>query len=255
MKHYLIAGNWKMHLGPREAEDFVAKLSSKVVQNTHVTSVLCPAAISIPAVVKSVESDVFRVGAQNIHAEDEGAYTGEISGPMLKEMVEYVIVGHSERRKYNHETDKDIAKKVAAALRHDLKPILCVGENLDDRHNGHHKRVVNDQLHGDLHQVTADELKHMAIAYEPVWAIGTGEFAKPEQVAEMVTAIRNAVEEMFGEGASSQVKILYGGSVTPDNAKSYLELDNVDGLLVGGASVNFEHFADIIKTAQKLTEK
>lgn len=251
MKHFTIVGNWKMHQTPEEAATLVDRLQKKVKPHTHVTAVVCPAFVSLPGVAKAVEKDLLRVGAQNIHDQDEGAYTGEVSGPMLKGLAEYVIVGHSERRR-GGETDSEVARKLAAAVRNGLKPILCVGESLTDRHNGHSRRVVNDQLEAGLSQLGADDLRHLKVAYEPVWAIGTGEFATPEQVSEIVKTVRQTLEETFGEAASSQVEVLYGGSVDADNARSYLEIDNVCGLLVGGASLNYEKFNAIIETAQEL---
>lgn len=254
MKHFTIVGNWKMHQGPEAAGRLVGKLQEKVKPHTHVTNVLCPPFVSLPAVAAKAEKDLFRVGAQNLHQDDEGPYTGEVSGPMLKGLAEYVIVGHSERRRYFNETDKLIAQKVAAAIRNELKPILCVGENLDDRHEGHSQRVVVDQLHGCLSQITADELDGVLIAYEPVWAIGTGEFAAPDQVAPVASVIRKTVEELFGEAASASLEILYGGSVNENNAASYLELENINGLLVGGASLNYEQFEGIIDSVAKLSQ-
>lgn len=244
-------------MGPAAAVQFVERLGKKVVQHTHVTSVLCPPFVSVPEVFRVAASDIFKVGAQTMHDQDEGAFTGEVSGPMLKGLAQYVILGHSERRRDMHETDKLIAKKVEAALRNGIKPILCIGENLHDREDGHSRRVVNDQLHGCLAQVTAEDLSRILITYEPVWAIsqgdGKGQFASPDDVEYMFTFMRHTIEEMFGEGASAQVQMLYGGSVNPDNCKAYLTLQHCNGLLVGGASVNFEQFAAIINTAQGLT--
>jgi triosephosphate isomerase len=254
MNHYTIVGNWKLHQTPKEAVKLVERLQKKVEPHTHVTSVVCPPFVSLPAVSEAVESDKLKVGAQNIYEQDEGAFTGEVSGPMLKDMVEYVIVGHSERRKYAHESDKQISAKLAASIRNGLRPILCVGEKLSDRHEGHSRRVVVDQLQGALSGLTGDDIQSLTIAYEPVWAIGTGEFAKPEQVVPIVSSIRQTLEELYGEAASSQVEILYGGSADPDNAESYLKVEGISGLLVGGASLNYEHFASMIKTAQKLAQ-
>jgi triosephosphate isomerase len=257
MKHYTVVGNWKMHLGPSEAEKLVANLNKKLIQYTHVTPVICPPFISIPNVVKAADEGLMKVGAQNLNAQDEGTYTGEVSGPMIKELAQYVIIGHSERRRNFHETDKDIALKLEAAIRNGLKAIVCIGENLQDRHEGHQKRVINDQLEGALRQISVDDLDDILITYEPVWAISTGDgkgnFAKPEDVAEMLAVIRNSLEEIFGEGASSRVKLLYGGSVNPDDCKAYLKLEHVDGLLVGGASLNYPQFADIINIAADLS--
>lgn len=254
MKHYTIVGNWKMHQTPAQAVRLTERLQKKVAPHTHVTTVICPPFIDLSVVKKVLEDDVLRLGAQNIHEQDEGPFTGEVSGPMLKGLAEYVIVGHSERRAYAAESDARIADKLAATVRNGFTPILCVGEKLADRHDGHSRRVVVDQLHVNLRQLTADDLDGLRIAYEPVWAIGTGKFAKPAEVTPIVAVIRETIEELFGEAASSRVEILYGGSVDPDNAQAYLELEHIDGLLVGGASLNYEKFADIIKTAAKLTK-
>lgn len=254
MKHYTIIGNWKMHQTPAQAVRLTERLQKKVKPHTHVTCVICPPFIDLSVVKKVLEDDVLRLGAQNINENDEGAFTGEVSGPMLKGLAEYVIVGHSERRSYGRETDAQIAQKLAAAVRNNIAPVLCVGEKLADRHDGHSRRVVVDQLHVNLSQLSADDLDNLRIAYEPVWAIGTGKFAKPAEVTPVVAVIRETLEELFGEAASSQVEILYGGSVDPDNAQAYLELEHIDGLLVGGASLNYEKFGSIVATAQKLAE-
>lgn len=243
-----------MHQGPAEAKTLTERLQEKVTPHTHVTNVLCPPFVSLPAVAETADSDVFKVGAQNLNEQDEGAFTGEVSGSMLKGLAEYVIAGHSERRREFHETDKQIAAKVAAGVRNGLKVILCVGEKLDERHDGHSTRVVVDQLHGALSQVTDEDLVNIVVAYEPVWAIGTGEFAKPEEVTPIVSVIRQTVEELFGESASSRLQILYGGSVDAGNARSYLELDHVSGLLVGGASLKADEFTGIIGAAQELAQ-
>lgn len=258
MKHYTIVGNWKMHQNPEQAVRLVERLQKQAQPHTHVTNVICPPFVDLPAVKEVVEEDLLKLGAQNLHEQDEGTFTGEISGTMLKGLVDYVIVGHSERRRFAHETDKLIGLKLAAAVRNGLKPILCVGDRLHDREEGSARRVVVDQLNGALSQITDKDLEHILIAYEPVWAISTGDgkghFASPTDVEPMVTAIRNTVEELFGERASSQVEVLYGGSVNPEDAKAYLELDNIAGLLVGGASLNYEQFAKIIAIAGQLAD-
>ncbi len=253
MKHFTIVGNWKMHETPDQAVRLVEHLQSKLKPQTHVTSVVCPPFVALPSVHNVLERDLLRVGAQNLNARDEGAYTGEIAGPMLKGLAEYVILGHSERRRYNYETDKEIALKVEAAIRNGIKPILCVGEQLEDRHAGHAQRVVVDQLHGCLSQMSSDDLDQLLIAYEPIWAIGTGEAATPKDVEPILQAIRQTLEELFGEAASAAVEILYGGSVNPDNTKAFLKLEYVHGLLVGGASLNYEQFAAIVEMAGKLS--
>jgi triosephosphate isomerase (TIM) len=257
MKHLTIVGNWKMHQSPEQAVRLVDHLQKKVKPHTHVTNVLCPPAVDLVSVNKKLQLDTFKLGAQNLHEQDEGAFTGEISGPMLKGLAEYVIIGHSERRRYQHESDKQIALKVAAAVRNKLKPILCVGETLGDKQAGYSKRVVADQLHGCLSQISAEDLRNLKVTYEPVWAISTNANAKadtPDDVEPMVQTIRTTLAELFGEAASSQVEILYGGSVNPGNARAFLKLKDVNGLLIGGASLNYEQFADIIETAAAIAD-
>ncbi len=254
MKHVTIVGNWKMYQTPEQAVRLVERLQQKVKPQTHVTTVVCPPFIDLVPVHEVIERDVLRLGAQNVNASDEGAYTGEVSGPMLAGLAEFVIVGHSERRRYNKETDKEIAAKVAAALRNNLTPILCVGERLTERHNGHAQRVVVDQLNGCLSEVGDDEIGQVIIAYEPIWAIGTGESATPKDVVPIVKVIRQTLEELYGEGGSSRVELLYGGSVSPENARAFLSMDHVSGLLVGGASLNYDQFAKIVNEAAALTD-
>jgi triosephosphate isomerase len=245
----VIAGNWKMHLGPAEASLFLHKLSEKIGDHHDVEVVICPPFIDLYPLSRELDKAKFKLGAQNLHDADEGAFTGEISGAMLKDMVTHVIVGHSERRQIFGETDTQIAKKVAAALRNGLSPILCVGETLDDRQHDLSTKVVIDQLEANLANVTAEEIGKIAIAYEPIWAIGTGDFAKPDQISPVVAAIRGTVQDLYGTEAADQVAILYGGSVIPDNAKAYLTMQHVDGLLVGGASLKADDFSQIVVAA------
>lgn len=241
-----------MHLAPAEASILLHKLDQKIMSDSMVEIVLCPPAIDLYALARELDGPKFKLGAQNVHYRDEGAFTGETSPAMLKGIADYVIVGHSERRQYFHEDDKLIAEKMAAVVRHELKPILCVGESLLDREHGLSKKVVTDQLEADLATLAADDMDNLIVAYEPVWAIGTGDFAKPDDVIPMVSAIRHTVEALYGEAASSRLKILYGGSAEPDNARAYLEIQHIDGLLVGGASINPEKFSAIVKVAQDL---
>ncbi len=237
----------------------VQNLQKKIKPSTHVTTVVCPPYIDIPAVFDKVEPDTLKIGAQNIHEQDEGNYTGEISGPMLKGLADYVIVGHSERRRDEAETDLKIAAKLAAAVRNNLTPVLCVGERLNDREDGHSSRVVADQLRVCLSELTATEARKIIITYEPVWAIsdgdGKGHFATPDKVKPMLKVIRETVEELFSEATSSEIELLYGGSANPDNAAAFLKMEHINGLLVGGASLNYESFAKIVNIAEKLTKE
>jgi len=249
----LIVGNWKMFTTTAEAELLVERVDKKMLPTHGSEVVFCPPATALET-LKNKLADLkhkhsFSLGIQNIYDQDEGPFTGEISAAQVKDVVQYAIVGHSERRRLFHERDTDIAKKVAACLRHDIIPILCVGETLTEREAKHSKRVVIDQLTADLGYMTAQELERIVIAYEPVWAIGTGNFARPEEVTEMITVIREHIEEHYGEIHGGSVRVLYGGSVEPDNARMYLKIAGCDGLLVGGASINYIKFAEIINTS------
>lgn len=248
----LIVANWKMHFGPSGASTLAEKLRAAVKTDPNVTVVLCPPSIDLLTLAKDVDQNQFSLGAQNIFYEDEGAFTGEISGPMLDGLARYVIVGHSERRHIFGEDDKMVAKKVAAVLRNQLKAILCVGEQLSEREGGVAEKVVTDQLTAALHGVGPDDLPNLAVAYEPVWAIGTGVAAKPDDVEPIMKTIMATLTRLYGEEAAAKVPLLYGGSVNQDDAKAYLDLPDVNGLLVGGASLVAETFAAIVKTAQSL---
>lgn len=248
----LIVGNWKMNLNPHEASTLAHRLEGKIKPSPRVEVVLCPPALDLYPLKKEAHKN-FKLGAQNLHYVDEGAYTGEISGAMLKGLVDYVIVGHSERRRDAGEDDKVIAKKLGAAFRNGLTPILCVGESLLEREHKHGRKVVIDQLTADLAMLTADEVEKLVVAYEPVWAIGTGNFATPDDVEPMVGAIRETIEELYGENVGPEVRVLYGGSVDSHNAKAYLRLPGVDGLLVGGASLKYEEFAAIVAGAAEVS--
>ncbi len=251
----LIVGNWKMNLNPGEASVLVHRLENKLSVDPGVEVVICPPFIDIYPISKELDHKKLKLGSQNIHYLDEGAFTGEISPAMLKGMASYAIIGHSERRAMG-EDDKLIAKKVAAALRNDIIPVLCVGENLADREHGLSTKVTIDQLTADLHQLTAADVSQLVVTYEPVWAIshgdGKGRHATPDQVRPVVAAIRGTIEELYGEEGASGLRVLYGGSVNPDDCRAYLEMSGIDGLLVGGASLNYEEFAKIVKVAQSL---
>lgn len=249
----LIVGNWKMHTNVSEASLLLNRLDQHIKASEGVEIVLCPPNISLGTLKRELEDHrhehKFGLGIQNIYDVDEGAFTGEVSAEMAKDLVDYAIVGHSERRIHFGERDKKIAKKVSACLRHDITPILCVGEKISDRTEGHAKRVVSDQLAVDLSGVTPEEIDRVVIAYEPVWAIGTGEFAKPHDVDQMIGHIRTSLKQMYSEEVGATVRILYGGSVDPDNVKAYLGLDDCEGFLVGHESTNYKHFAAIVEKA------
>lgn len=247
-----------MNLTPHQASILVHRLDQKITVNHNVKVVLCPPFIDLYSVAKDMDSTKFKLGSQNLSHLEDGPHTGEVSATMLQGMVDYAIVGHSERRREAGERDEMIAKKVAAAVRHGITPILCVGDQLIDRQHGHSRRVVNDQLTANLALITAAELSQVVIAYEPVWAISSGDghgtFAKPYEVSPMIEGIRQTIEDLYGEGYGTNALILYGGSANPDNTRAYVELPGVDGLLVGGASLNYEDFAKMVETAQDLAK-
>ncbi len=247
----LIVGNWKMNFNPNEASQLVKRLEDKITPSDDTEVVICPPFIDLYPIARDLDRKKLRLGSQNIHYLDEGAFTGEISPAMLKGLVDYAIIGHSERRAMG-EDDKLVAKKVAAAMRNDIVPVLCVGESLSDREHQLSTNVVIDQLTADLHQLTGDDVAKLVIAYEPVWAIGTGKFAMPDEIIPVITAIRTTVEELYGEAGGAGVRVLYGGSVNPENAKAYLTLEGINGLLVGGASLNYEEFASIVTVSQRI---
>lgn len=246
MRKAIIAGNWKMNMTPTEAKQLVRQIKEYNLDQ-EVEACLCVPFIDLPAVVEEIGEGAISVGAQNMHYEEKGAYTGEISGPMLKELgVRYVILGHSERRQYFHEDDDLINRKLLSALNQNLRPILCVGESLEEREKGQEKDKVKEQLSKDLDRVTADHFSDIVIAYEPIWAIGTGKTASAEDAEDMCRFIRNWVEENYGEMAAVSVRIQYGGSVKPENVCEIMEKANIDGALVGGASLKAESFSALV---------
>ena len=235
----LIIGNWKMNLGPDEAVKLVKRLREGV------EVVVCPPLVDLVPVAAALKGGVIKLGAQNANSVDHGSYTGEVSATMLRDLVEYVIVGHSERRAMG-ETDAEVGLKTAAVERNGLTPVLCVGEKLADRRNGLAGQVVHDQLVAGLDHLTAEEVARLVVAYEPVWAIGTGEFASVDDVRPVVAAIRQTIEELYGAVGAAGLRVLYGGSVTAGNAAMYLKAPGIDGLLVGGASIRSEEFAAVV---------
>ncbi|MDB5178667.1 MAG: tpiA [Patescibacteria group bacterium] len=251
----LIVGNWKMNLNPGEASLLVKRLEDKIKPDPKTEIVICPPFIDLYPIAKDLDRGKLKLGSQNIHYLDEGPFTGEISPAMLKGLADYAIIGHSERRAMG-EDDKLIAKKMAAAIRNDITPVLCVGETLAERQHGLAKKVIVDQLTADLTQLTATDVAKIVVAYEPVWSINHGDgnivHAKPEDITFAYTTIRTLLEELYGEEGVSGLRLLYGGSADPGHCRAYLEMPYVDGLLVGGASLNYEDFAKIVKVAQGL---
>jgi len=245
MRKKIIAGNWKMNKTPEEAQKLVEELKA-LVNTDKVDVVFCPPFVCLPGVIEAVKGTHIAVGAQNIHFEESGAYTGEVSAEMLKNLgVKYVILGHSERREYFHETDEIVNKKVLKALEHDLIPIICVGESLKQREQGITIDLVRLQTKIALKDVPADKAKELVIAYEPIWAIGTGKTATAEQAEEVCKAIREVVAEIYDQTVADAIRIQYGGSVNAGNAKELFEMPNIDGGLVGGASLKID-FSKIV---------
>lgn len=243
-----IAGNWKMNKTACEARQLVADLRQALGDLSGPEVVICPPATSLAAAVEAAAGSNISVGAQNVHWAESGAFTGELSTAMLKEAaVEYVIIGHSERRQYFGETDDTVNLRLKAALAAGLKPIVCVGESLEDREDGRTEAVVGAQITGSLAGLSPQQMSGTILAYEPVWAIGTGKTASPEQAQDVHAFIRRQLVAMFGAAVADRVRIQYGGSVKPGNAAELLGQSDIDGALVGGASLKAEDFAAIVR--------
>lgn len=251
----LIIGNWKMNLGVHEASLFVHTLSEKVKAHRDVEVVLAPTMLALQTLSLQVNHRQFKLAAQNFYWRDYGAFTGEVSATQLRGIARYGLVGHSERRHFFHESDKDTRAKVQAAIRNEIIPVLCVGETASERTAGEMREVLHDQILGGLANITSDEVTDIVIAYEPVWAIGTGNNATPRDVTEAVVAIRAQLKHLFGAKAAEEVKVLYGGSVKSESAAGYLALPGIDGLLVGGASLDAHDFAAIVEHAYTASKK
>ena len=241
----IVAGNWKMNTVVPEAIVLAAQMRDALDAVGGVEKVVCPPFVSLMAVQGLLDGTSIKLGAQNMHHAEKGAFTGEVSPVMLAGLCQYVILGHSERRQLFGETDEQINMKVQAALEASLRPILCVGERLDEREGGRAEEVVTRQLRGGLEGVAS--ASYLAVAYEPVWAIGTGVAATGEIAEAMMTTIRGALAGLYGEGLTGNVPLLYGGSVTPDNVAEFASQPNINGALVGGASLNAESFVAIAK--------
>lgn len=243
MRRKVIAGNWKMNVLPGEALEFVNNLAP-IVKDTKNEVIICVPFTDLFYTLLAVQETNIHVGAQNMHWKESGAYTGEISPDMLKCInVEYVIIGHSERRQYFNETDETVNLKVKSALEHGLKPIVCVGESLEQKEAGNTEEIITSQVAKALEGLTLDDLSNTIIAYEPIWAIGTGKTATAEDANNSIKAIRNKIKELFN---TDDVTILYGGSVKPENAKELFSMSDIDGGLVGGASIKTETFGKIV---------
>lgn len=245
MRKKIVAGNWKMNQTPAKAVELINTLKDKI-NSTEVDVIVCPTFVCLPAVLEAVKGTNIAVGAQNMHFEENGAFTGEIAPSMLTELgVKYVVIGHSERRQYFAETNETVNKKVLKAIEHKLIPIICVGESLDEREQGITIDLVRLQTKIALKDVTAEDAKNVVIAYEPIWAIGTGRTATSMQAEEVCAAIRQVVAEVYSQEVAEAVRVQYGGSVNGGNANELFNMGNIDGGLVGGASLKAE-FADIV---------
>ncbi len=247
-RNTIIAGNWKMFKTVNEATELVQQLREALASVQGREIVVCPPFTALYAVGRVLQGSNIQLGAQNLYAAEEGAYTGEISPRMLVDVgCGYVILGHSERREYLKESDALINHKLEVALEHGLKPILCVGETLEQRGQGRHKTVVSMQIYRSLQGIGAKAMKQVSIAYEPIWAIGTGYTAAPEQANDMHWAIRNNVSGLYGEDTAQETCLMYGGSVNPDNVDDLMAQPDIDGVLVGGASLQAKSFVRIVK--------
>jgi len=253
MRKKILAANWKMNLTHVEAESYVEAFLHEVGEVNDVDIVIIPSFTSIPTLAQaSGKAPFIRVGAQNLHWERSGAFTGEISATMLRALfVKYVIIGHSERRALFGETDEMVQKKVHTALEARLRPIMCVGESLAERESDSVQKVLGRQVEEGLKDVSADHLSEIVLAYEPVWAIGTGRTASPAQAEEVHAFLRSLLAELFDQSAADKTRILYGGSVKPENTEDLMREPNIDGALIGGASLDPHSFARIIRATEK----
>jgi triosephosphate isomerase len=253
----IIAGNWKMNLGPQQAARFALEILPQLDQitrnNSHILSILCPPAISLAAVrevMDAMPSPNIELGAQNMYFEEQGAFTGEISPAMVKELCTTVILGHSERRGYFNESDELVNKKTLAALKHKLRPIVCVGENLAQHEAGETNAFIKAQLNKSLAALNDQQAREIVIAYEPIWAIGTGKAATAKNANQVISFIRSTYSDLYGKDASNAIRILYGGSVTSENISEFLSYPDIDGGLIGGASIKLD-FVKIMEEASK----
>ena len=249
MRKHIVAGNWKMNCNFNEADDLINSIMEQLEQKElprETQLIVCPPFPYLEMTTDYANDSYFMVGAQNVSDQEKGAYTGEVSAEMLESMeIDYCIVGHSERRAYYGETDQTVAAKVDRLLAHGLKPIVCVGEVLEEREGGRHLDVVKTQVEQGLFHLTAEQMKEVVIAYEPVWAIGTGKTATPEQAQEIHAHIRSLLAAKYGKELAEEISILYGGSCKPSNAKELFACPDIDGGLIGGASLKAEDFIAI----------
>ena len=261
MRKKLIVANWKMNLTVSQSSLLVHRLSERIKTHRMVEVVLTPSMLALQPVSLQIDRRKFRLAAQNAYYKDQGAYTGEVSFTMLRDLVHYVLVGHSDRRYKFGESQDDVHQKVTAAFRNDMTPILCVGETLQEKQDGETMQVIHDQINSALQHLTAEEVAHMVIAYEPVWALSTGtdylhhDTPKPDMIAKAAAAIRKNITQVYGAKAADGVRILYGGSTNASMALGILSVPGIDGLLVGGASLNYVEFSGIVDAAYHITHR
>lgn len=253
MRSKIVAGNWKMYKDKSETIELISQLKEKLSRAQVKTQVIiCPPFTSIELAGELIKNTNIRLGAQNVHSEVEGAFTGEVSVKMLKSFgVEFVIIGHSERRNYFNESDDFINKKIKRAIEYSIKPIFCLGETLEERVAGKTFSVIENQLRNGLKNISESELKEIIIAYEPVWAIGTGKTATPQQAEEVHSFLREKINEMYNKSIAEEIRILYGGSIKPENARELFSQLDIDGGLVGGACLKADSFYQIILAAEQ----
>ena len=250
MRIPMIAGNWKMNTTVNEAEKLVTEMRPGLDAVSNVDKLICPPFVSLATVKALIAGSSIRLGAQNLYFEEKGAFTGEISPLMLADLCEYVIIGHSERRQYFNETGEVVNKKIMAALKVGLKPILCIGERLEEKESGRTQEVVTEQLRASLKGI--ESLAGLIVAYEPIWAIGTGKAATGEQANGTIALIRRNIAELYGDDTAQDMRILYGGSVNPSNTAEFMNQPDIDGALVGGASLKADQFVSIAKQTAEI---
>ncbi|AFS78104.1 triosephosphate isomerase TpiA [Gottschalkia acidurici 9a] len=247
MRKPFIAGNWKMHKTINESVELVREIKAKI-KDSDVEVAVCVPFTSLNEVKKEIQETNIKLGAQNMHWEESGAFTGEVSGAMLKEIgVDYVILGHSERRQYFGETDETVNKKIKKALEYNINPIFCVGETLEQRESGIDREIIKGQVIKGLEDISSEDLERIVIAYEPIWAIGTGKTASKEDANSMISFIRETLKEKYDSEVSQKVRIQYGGSVKPDNVSEIMSQSDIDGALVGGASLKSDDFLALVQ--------
>ena len=252
MRKPMMAGNWKMNKTPADAPNLAQALVDAVGTESKVDCVLCPPYVALAAVKHVLQGSNVALGAQNLHWEASGAYTGEISAPMLQGLVEYVIIGHSERRQYFAETDHTVNKKIQAALAHNLIPILCVGETLAQNRAGETRMVVSNQVEAALEGLSAEQVQSLVIAYEPIWAIGTGLAATAQEAGDTCGVVRVVVAQLYGQPVADNTRILYGGSTNEKNIGEIMAQPDIDGALIGGAALKVESYSAMVRTTSEL---